>query len=238
MEPAKEIKMYPVSDHAKQNQKTGFVALYRSIKNHWVWKASGKKSKFEAWVDLLLLANHDPNKEPVGYDLIELGRGQILTSQDKLSKEWRWDRSAVRGFLHQLHTDRMIDINVTNKFTIITICNYWIYNDVRPTKRQQNNSDPTAEQHIQPLEPLEPLGSSLPPPTSNKSFKQWTDKDFIDEIAKYKDLYERDMLNNFYKHWSEKTPKGKMKLQLNQTWETKKRLEKWASNEEKFSKTK
>jgi hypothetical protein len=195
MEAAKTIKMYPVSDHVKQNQDTGFVCLYRSIKKHWLWQSSRKKTKFEAWVDLILLANHDPYKEPIGYDLIELKKGQILTSQDKLSKEWFWDRSAVRGFLAQLQKDRMISLNVTSKFTIITICNYASYNDLRPTKRQPANNGTTSSQHIQPLEPLS--NNSTPPP---KPVYKFSHNGFFDrqlsanagqpELDKYQKLVE------------------------------------------------
>jgi hypothetical protein len=207
MEPAKEIKMYPVNDHEKENKKTGFVPIYRSLKNHWLWKASRKKSKLEAWLDLLLLANHDPYKEPFGNDLILLKEGQILTSQDKLSKEWYWDRSAVRGFLAQLQKDRMISINVTTKFTIITICKYGVYKDIRPTKQQQNNNSSTTKQHIQPLEPLEL--SSTPP-------KQWrfSHNGFFDrQLEKHAGEPELDRYQKLVEFLHEKDEEGKLKFE-------------------------
>jgi hypothetical protein len=174
MQAAKTINLYPESESLKKNQASGFVCLYRSVKNHWLWKSSRVKTKFEAWVDLILLANHDPYKEPVGHDLIELKKGQVLTSQEKLSKEWFWDRSAVRGFLKQLQQDRMISVKVTVKFTVITICNYSSYNDLRPTKQHQLNINSTSTQHIQPLEPLK--NYSTPPQEFKFSHNGFFDK--------------------------------------------------------------
>lgn len=130
----------------KDNLDEGFVPLYRSIKKNWIWKSSRKKSKFEAWVDLLLLASHSEQKEPVGYDLIFVEKGQVLTSQLRLGKEWKWGRDAVRDFLQMLQKDSMINVNTTEKYTMITICNYGIYNGKPTTKQQQSNNKATTQQ--------------------------------------------------------------------------------------------
>lgn len=60
------------------------------------------------------------------------------------------------------------------------------------------------------------------------------DIDFKSEIFSYSDTYSKDMLEKFYLHWSEKNSKGKMKYQLQPTWETKKRLSTWHSNSLKW----
>lgn len=120
------------------NYKTGWIRVYRSIRNHWLYEPNRKRTKLEAWYDLLLQAKHGQQKETIGYDLITIERGQILTSQDKLSRDWRWDRSSVRSFLHSLHEDQMLTIETTNKFTMITICNYDTYQDNSPTLSPSN----------------------------------------------------------------------------------------------------
>jgi hypothetical protein len=192
MQPAKEVKLYPIEDSVKKNQGEGFICLYRSIKKHNLWKRSRKKSWFEAWIDLLIMANFSENKEPVGYDLIQLKRGEILTSQEKLAKEWKWDRSSVRSFLALLEKDSMIALKVTNKFTVITICNYGIYNDRRPTKQHQVNSTSTALQHIQQVEQV---NSSTPAKAWVYSHKGFFDRQLIanegkPQLDKYQKLVE------------------------------------------------
>lgn len=69
-----------------------------------------------------------------------------------------------------------------------------------------------------------------------KSFKAWTEKEFIDDLSNFRETYPKDLLNEFFKYWSEKSATGRMKFQLEDTWETKKRLETWERNEVKFSK--
>lgn len=78
---------------------------------------------------------------------------------------------------------------------------------------------------------IENIGDESPP---QKSFKNFSEKEFIEEIAKYRESFDKEMLNSFFKHWKEKSPSGKMKFQLQQTWETKLRLHKWKLNQTNF----
>lgn len=117
---------------------TGYIKISRAITAHWLYEPQRKRTKLEAWIDLLLRAKYTSNKEAVGYDLIVIERGQILTSQEELSRAWRWDRTTVRRFLTSLHTDQILTIKTTSKYTILTICNYELYNGERPTKPQEH----------------------------------------------------------------------------------------------------
>lgn len=63
-----------------------------------------------------------------------------------------------------------------------------------------------------------------------EGFTKWTDPVFREELAKYKESYTVVLLNEFYLYWSEPTPSGKMRLQLEKTWETGRRLARWAKN--------
>lgn len=82
------------------------------------------------------------------------------------------------------------------------------------------------------------IGSADAPPTPKaKTFKQWDEKEFYEEIAKYTNLHPRERLRAFYDYWKEKNAAGtKMKFQLERTWETKSRLETWERNETIFGK--
>lgn len=88
----------------------------------------------------------------------------------------------------------------------------------------------------------ESVGAEAPPTTpqpikleKKKSFKQYTETEFYNEVATFKDKYTRDILREFYDKWTEKNDKGKMKFQLEKTWETGKRLATWLRNEEKWN---
>lgn len=106
----------------------GWVKLHRSLEDHWLWKQARRFSKAEAWIDLLLKANHQDNKSVKGMSLIEVKRGQVLTSQLRLAERWRWNRKTVKKFLLLLQNDEMIrfetDKGGDNGYTLITILNY------------------------------------------------------------------------------------------------------------------
>jgi hypothetical protein len=59
------------------------------------------------------------------------------------------------------------------------------------------------------------------------SFKKWDEKFFYDEIAKFASIFPKPMLRAFFDYWREKSPSGMMKFQLEATWNTKLRLERW-----------
>jgi len=69
-----------------------------------------------------------------------------------------------------------------------------------------------------------------------KSFKLWSEDEFFNELVTFQSNFEKLLLREFFDYWREKTPSGKMKFQLEKTWETNLRLERWKRNKEKFSK--
>lgn len=100
----------------------GWISLNRELINHWVWDC--EFSHGQAWVDLLLCANHKPAKLMLKGQLVELNRGQQARSELTLSKSWKWSRNKVRRFLKNLEKDGMIDIKSGHLTTVITVCNY------------------------------------------------------------------------------------------------------------------
>jgi len=62
------------------------------------------------------------------------------------------------------------------------------------------------------------------------NFKKWSIDDFKNEITINRKTYPDLTLKKFFNYWSEKDAKGKMRFQLQKTWETSKRLSNWATN--------
>src|SRR5690606_18123909 len=123
----------------------GWIRLHRKIQDHWLYKEKRKFSRFEAWIDLLMMANHKDNKFLLGNELIEVNRGQLVTSELKLMERWSWGKSKLRDFLKLLEEDGMIVRKSDRKKTVITICNYNEYQSFdfenRPqTDREQTNN--------------------------------------------------------------------------------------------------
>lgn len=118
----------------------GWISLNRELMSHWVWDC--EFSAGQAWVDLLLYANHSHAKLMIKGQLIELSRGQQARSELTISKAWKWSRNKVRRFLKNLEKDGMIELKSGHLTTVITICNYDSFqsNDttVETTKGQQS----------------------------------------------------------------------------------------------------
>ncbi|HHB2922235.1 TPA: DnaD domain protein [Staphylococcus aureus] len=137
---------------------TGWISIDRSIQNHWLFKEKRTFSKFEAWIYLLMEANHSKAKVPIGNQIVTVERGQRLTSILTLFDLFNWSRFKVKTFLDLLESDGMLEVKTTSKYTLITIVNYDFYqseqgrnqhqNDIKPTSKQhQSNINPTSKQH-------------------------------------------------------------------------------------------
>ncbi len=123
--------------------KQGWVAIHRQIQDHWLW---GEKpfSKATAWIDLLLLANHEDKKFLLGNELVEVKQGSFITSEIKLMERWGWGKTKTRAFLSLLQSDGMIIKKSDRKQTTITIVNYNDYAVLKTTKKPQKNHEQTA----------------------------------------------------------------------------------------------
>ena len=116
-----------------------FIPLNRSITNHWLWKDK-PFTKGQAWIDLIMLANHTTVKTIYKDEIVECKRGDVNFSMSYLAERWGWDRKKVSRFLKALELDNMVRVNATTHRTTITLINYGTYNDKSPT------NIPTADQ--------------------------------------------------------------------------------------------
>lgn len=115
----------------------GWIKLHRSILNHWIYKEKRKFSKFEAWVDLILLVNHKDNTFVLGNEITECKRGMHITSKRELGLRWHWSITKVTNFLDLLEKDKMITYFSDTKKTVITIENYDLYQNESNKERTQ-----------------------------------------------------------------------------------------------------
>ncbi|GAC1489830.1 MAG: hypothetical protein NVS1B13_19230 [Flavisolibacter sp.] len=97
---------------------------------------------------------------------------------------------------------------------------------------QQNLAKPSKEKKESKGKEIKVEKVEQPAP---KNFKQLLDTEFFNAIAVFKNQYPKEMLRAFYNYWSEKSPAGKMKFQLEDTWELDKRLLSWKNREANFT---
>ena len=127
---------------------SGWIKIHRDILHHEIW-SDKPFSKGQAWIDLILLANHSDNKCMVGNKVEEIKRGSFITSELKLMDRWGWGRKKVQLFLKFLESESMITRNANNKRTAITIVNYDVYQYQGTTKEHQKDTKRTSKAHEQ-----------------------------------------------------------------------------------------
>lgn len=100
----------------------GWIKLYRDIMDSPLYRNA---ARFKLFVTLLLLAQHDDDSGGA----IELKRGQLLTSLSRLCATTSLTPKQVRCALSALERDEYIKIYATNKYSIVTVCNYDSYQE-------------------------------------------------------------------------------------------------------------
>ena len=117
----------------------GWIKLHRSLLDHFVAQDG---DMFLLWVRMLLMANHKDNKFPVGNKIIEVKRGQLMTSRKTLSEKTGIQESKIERILKLLKSEHQIEQQSFSKFRLISITNYESYQG----DEQQTNSKRTANE--------------------------------------------------------------------------------------------
>jgi len=128
-----------LKNQAQGFNKKGYVRLWRSFQNDPLWKQKRKFSQWEAFEDLYLNAW---GKNSPGFEfekrIVNLKRGQLITSQPRLAKRWNWSRCSVRNFLNKLEKRRTITISSSNLGRVYSIITFLNYDKLNPLA---NNND-------------------------------------------------------------------------------------------------
>ena len=127
----------------------GWIKLHRKIMLHELYNEK-PFNRLSAWIDLLMMANHQDKKILFEGNMIDISRGQHITSIRKLCDRWGWSNTKVVKFLDMLKNDEMIAYFSDKKKTLITIDNYGFYqdsNDEETTEKRQRNDTETSLKH-------------------------------------------------------------------------------------------
>lgn len=114
----------------------GWVRLYRSTLG-WEWFCD--PLALQLWVVCLLKANHAPTR----WQGIEIERGSFVASVDKLCAATGQTARQIRTRLSHLQTSGELTIKTTNKYSIITVCKYDVYQPIADDSDKQNDNQPT-----------------------------------------------------------------------------------------------
>lgn len=134
----------------------GYIKLHRSILKWEWWQDRNTRSVF---IYLLLMANW----EDKNYKGIDIPKGSLLTSRNRLCSQLNMSDREIRTALEHLQLTEEIKIYPTNRYSIIKVVNWELYQitepeatNERPTKRPTNDQ-PNDQQNDQP-KPLRLVG--------------------------------------------------------------------------------
>ena len=117
----------------------GYVKLHRKIQHSSLWQEK-PFSRGQAFMDIVLLANYKDGFIRARGIKVPIKRGQLGWSEIALADRWGWSRGKVRRFLAELETDTSLAITRDNKTTVITVCNYDIYNPLQTADGTANDT--------------------------------------------------------------------------------------------------
>jgi hypothetical protein len=121
----------------------GYVKLWRKSCESAIWK---NHDLFRFWIWCLMKASHKKITEHINFQNIELEPGQFIFGRIKSSQECGLSQQTVRTCLKSLRCSQNLTIKSTNKYSIITIINWDIYQVSDPETNQQSNRSVTSKQ--------------------------------------------------------------------------------------------
>ena len=122
----------------------GWIKLHRKLSDNPLWY-SEPFTRGQAWVDLLLLANHEDGFFYLRDHKITVLRGQVGWSILKLATRWKWSRSKATKFLNDLEKEQQVKQLQSHSTTVITIINYESYQKKEQQVEQQKSNRKTTE---------------------------------------------------------------------------------------------
>ena len=115
----------------------GWIKLHRKLQEHWIWNEKRKFSKFEAWIYILFQANHQDKKIMINGQLVNVKKGEFVTSEVRLAEKWDWDRKIVRKFLTTLENENITTKKSETKYTSVMVEN----EDLCQNREHQNTQE-------------------------------------------------------------------------------------------------
>ena len=115
----------------------GWISIHRKIQQSDIWLDKEPFDKRSAWIDLIMMANHEDKQILFNGKFIEVKRGEKITSLKQLSERWRWSRSKVKRFLNLLESGSMIELKTKQRYTSYKVVNYNVYQNEDISKRNE-----------------------------------------------------------------------------------------------------
>lgn len=106
---------------------SGWIRLHRKLRNSSIWDDK-PFDRARAWVDLLMMTNYENSTLRIKSQVIEIPRGSVAFSTQKMADKWGWSRGKVNRFVNELKMEQMVVQQTVQALTVLSVCNYDEYN--------------------------------------------------------------------------------------------------------------
>ncbi|MCP3028789.1 DnaD domain-containing protein [Halobacillus sp. A5] len=129
----------------------GWLKLHRKILHSEIFD---NEKMLKIFIYCLTKASHKNTESRVGRQKVQLEPGQFIFGRKKAASELNMNESTVRDYLKMLKEDDVITIHSTNKYSVITVENWAIYqsndedyaNKTTTDNQQKNNTSSSDRQ--------------------------------------------------------------------------------------------
>lgn len=122
----------------------GWIKLHRCLKDKAIFD-NEKLLKVFIWC--LLKATHKPHEQLVGRQKVLLQSGQFVTGRNKAGAELGMPPSTTWEYLKLLESNSSINIKSNNKFSVVTVENWGLYQSEEENSDNRTDSKSTSNRH-------------------------------------------------------------------------------------------
>lgn len=124
----------------------GWVKVHRKLMDNPIWSDS---NYIKLWLYCLMKAAHKENDMLIGNQVVKVGRGQFVTGRDSLEKDMnrgvkpsnRLSALSWWRYLKNLENMGMLNIKSNNKYSVVSIDNYELYQSIDSQSDQQDDQE-------------------------------------------------------------------------------------------------
>lgn len=218
-----------------ENIPRGYVIKARVIMESEISKAPPHVREIFDW--LILNANH----KDVRVSGTVIKRGQRMTSYHEICEALAWNIGFIKKRYSKDKCDRamqwlrqkqMITTLKTTRGIIVTISNYDKYQNPANYERPLESDNETTMKR----QSADTINKKPNNGNNDKNDTEARETEFRKEVFSFQNIYSDTMLTAFFNYWSEKNSNGKMRWEMEKTYEIKKRLTIWHSREKEETK--
>ncbi|HIH1255039.1 TPA: DnaD domain protein [Staphylococcus aureus] len=122
---------------------TGWIKLHRKLLDSPIFQ---NEKLFKVFAYCLMKASHKDHTQLVGRRVVELEKGQFVFGRKRASEELRLKESTVRDYIKLLENLGTIVVKSDNKFSVITVVNWVIYQSMEENSDSKNDNKSTTNQ--------------------------------------------------------------------------------------------